>query len=352
MRRITARASWHIETIFIAMCLSLISFSCSSAETARKIAETSFPSVVMLLMEDANSQPTTLGSGFFVRENIIATNLHVVRGSYQGYAKKVGEKPKYNIIGVVGIDREMDLVLLEIENIDGPSLAFGNGQQLAVGDEVYVIGNPQGLEGTLSQGIISGIRDFGTKYVLQITAPISPGSSGGPVLNDKGRVIGVAFAALAEGQNLNFAIPAFYLSQLLTRLTPPISLASLLESPQEEGLSKSLGEQTKDAVVGENFSWNYLFQGTALAAGYYSFSLRNKIRNAVKDVYCYIIFYDEHGRALDVDVVRYSGPIPAGLAKRVSSKVHPSIRRITTGDSNYVPKTKVEFRILDFKIAG
>src|SRR5262249_3421737 len=83
-----------------------------------------------------------------------------------------------------------------------------------IGDEVYVVGNPEGLEGTFSQGIISSLR--GNDYI-QITAPISHGSSGGPVLNKNGEVIGVAVGLIEEGQNLNFAIPVSKLTQLLNR---------------------------------------------------------------------------------------------------------------------------------------
>jgi len=88
---------------------------------------------------------------------------------------------------------------------------------MATGDEIYVIGNPEGLEGTFSKGVISGIRSIDGRSYFQITAPISPGSSGGPVLNASGEVIGVAVASWRTGQNLNFAIPVFYVRSLLSR---------------------------------------------------------------------------------------------------------------------------------------
>jgi len=333
------------------MCLCLIASGYSSAQTPRDIAQKSFVSVVMLVMEDANSQPTALGSGFFVSENIVTTNLHVIRNSERGYAKIVGEKPGYDITGIVGIDAEMDLVLLEVANVRASPLPLGDSQQVAVGDEVYVVGNPQGLEGTFSKGIISGIRNFDAKSILQITAPISPGSSGGPVLNNKGEVIGVAVATLKGGQNLNFAIPVSYLSQLLTKLEPPTPLSSVPTSSKSGLLRKNFGENSIDAVVGENFAWRHPHMSRdLLSAGYYTFSLRNKLRNAAKDVYCLVIFYDKKGNPLDVDVIRYSGVILGGLAKRISGKVDPSVTRITTKYGSSVPQTKLEFRILDFKI--
>ena len=91
-----------------------------------------------------------------------------------------------------------------------------------VGESVYVAGNPRGLEGTISEGIISAIRPEGDilvdAKVLQITAAISPGSSGGPVLSGKGKVIGVSVASFRGGQNLNFAIPSNYLTELITQV--------------------------------------------------------------------------------------------------------------------------------------
>jgi S1-C subfamily serine protease len=86
----------------------------------------------------------------------------------------------------------------------------------AVGDKVYAVGNPLGLEGTFSEGIISGMRFIGGHATMQITAPISPGSSGGPILDGSGSVIGVAVATFKNGQNLNLAIPVGYVSRLLT----------------------------------------------------------------------------------------------------------------------------------------
>jgi hypothetical protein len=103
-----------------------------------------------------------------------------------------------------------------------------------VGDPVYAVGNPQGLEGTFSQGIISSIRDAGLDKLLQITAPISLGSSGGPVLNSKGEVIGVSVATFKAGQNLNFAIPSNYLKALLPNsgLAKPLTSAKSARNQQ------------------------------------------------------------------------------------------------------------------------
>ena len=117
-----------------------------------------------------------------------------------------------------------DLAILKVAAYGIKPLSLGDSDAVRVGETVYVAGNPKGLEGTLSNGIISSLRDKDTKGRLQMTAPISPGSSGGPVLNRKGEVIGVSFMTLQGGQNLNFAIPSKYLKKLITRSGTPRTL--------------------------------------------------------------------------------------------------------------------------------
>jgi tetratricopeptide (TPR) repeat protein len=94
-------------------------------------------------------------------------------------------------------------------------IKFSSGS-FSPGQKIYVIGSPLGLPATISEGIISGLRDFNGHHLIQITAPISSGSSGGPVLNDKGELVGVAVAQFKDGQNLNFAIPKNHVELLLS----------------------------------------------------------------------------------------------------------------------------------------
>src|SRR5262249_5691796 len=150
----------------------------------------------------------TLGTGFFITSNIIVTNHHVVRDATRISAKMVASGKLLAVKRVINADAKRDLALLEVYDADAPSLELGGSSSLALGQEILVIGNPEGLEGTLSMGIISGFREFGGQQFIQISAPISPGSSGGPVIDSSGKVIGVTVAALREGQNLNFAIPS------------------------------------------------------------------------------------------------------------------------------------------------
>ena len=195
------------------------------AQTAPQIAEKALAATVYLEMQDIKGMSLGVGSGFFVGDNLIATNYHVIEGAARGTAKLVGQFSTYRIEGVTATDKTNDLALLKVTMYGIKPLPLGNSSDVKIGETVYVAGNPKGLEGTFSNGIISSRRDPYAKERLQMTAPISPGSSGGPVLNSKGEVIGVSFMTLVGGQNLNFAIPSRYLTELLTESTPAKPLA-------------------------------------------------------------------------------------------------------------------------------
>lgn len=302
------------------------------------------------------AQPVSLGSGFFVRDGFVATNLHVVETSVRGYAKLVGHNSKFDIAGFVAADPAHDLVLLAVTGTKAPSLPLGDSSKVAVGDEVFAVGNPQGLEGTFSQGIISSIRQIGSDTLLQTTAPISPGSSGGPVVNDQAKVIGVAAATLKEGQNLNFAIPASYLKALLAqiRTVAPLPVKTAMGVEQGSILS-GLGGRNTEGVIGTDFKWDWPSPYDAS----FSFTLQNRLRDPIRNAYCLVVFYGAKGDPLDVAVVQYEGLIPAGLGKRVSGHEVPgSVRDLTSAwvgrdgvNWELNPLARVEIRVLDFRIA-
>ena len=191
-----------------------------TSQTPQQIAKSVLTSTVLIVMEDANGKSISSGSGFFIERGMIATNLHVVEGVFKGYVKRVGTNKKYPIIGIAAMDSRQDLAILIVPDFGAPILPLGNSDKVQVGESIYVAGNPIGfLEGTFSNGIVSGVREFRVDSKrIQITAPISKGSSGGPVLNSKGEVIGVAVSTITAGQNLNFAIPSNYLNELLNKV--------------------------------------------------------------------------------------------------------------------------------------
>ena len=219
------KSLWQLLLIIPVIVLIFCTISTVPAQTVPQIAEKALAATVYLEMQDSNGLPLGFGSGFFVRDNLIATNYHVIEGAARGTAKLVGQFSTYTIEGVTATDQTNDLALLKVTVSGIKPLPLGNSSDVKIGETVYVAGNPKGLEGTFSDGIISSRRDQYTKERLQMTAPISPGSSGGPVLNSKGEVIGISSMTLVGGQNLNFAIPSRYLTELLPESKPAKPLA-------------------------------------------------------------------------------------------------------------------------------
>ncbi len=181
----------------------------------REIAKQTLPSTVSIFMDTPRSKLLTIGSGFFVTEDIVATNYHVIKGNTKGYVKVNGQTGRFRIISLVEVDKENDLALLRIEGVKVRPLALNWDNSTAIGDTIFAVGDPEGLNGTFSQGIVSSQRNLNGRSLIQITAPISHGSSGGPILNERGEVIAVAVGAISSGQALNFAIPVSLLRPLI-----------------------------------------------------------------------------------------------------------------------------------------
>ena len=119
----------------------------------------------------------------------------------------------YEVKRIASVSKALDLAILEVGQAQQP-VKIVSIERVGVGDKVVAIGNPRGLEGSVSEGIISAIRGTEGVQVLQITAPISPGSSGGPLFSAAGEVVGVTTATLRDSQSLNFAVPAVLLLTL------------------------------------------------------------------------------------------------------------------------------------------
>lgn len=342
-----------------ALYLSAFLIHCSlAAQTVRQLAENTFPSVVLLVMQDADRQPVSLGSGFFVGDGLIATNVHVVRGASSGEARRVGLARTYEVSSLVAVDASADLAVLKIPGFAAPPLRLGQSEDVAVGDAVYAIGNPEGLEGTFSQGIVSGIRTIGADKLLQITAPISPGSSGGPVINGRGEVVGVAVATFSEGQNLNFAIPSSYLVSLLKRIGPsrPLSAEKQLQGSTDL-FARMFSAKNADVVTADDFAWDPAFHGV------FSFTFRNHLRVAVKNIHFYVVFFegDKEGGYKPIDymegVTCGDVVIPPSFAKYIEETVNLNPKRylgdcrpLSVSSAVGERTTKEEVRVLDFKV--
>jgi hypothetical protein len=204
----------------------------------KQVIDRVLPSVVLISAQDENGEVVGLGSGFFIQPGLIATNLHVFTRASQATVKLLGDGKSYKVTQVVGIDMRRDLCVVRVDNVSTPPLSLGPPATISLGDDVIVIGNPLGLEGTVSRGIVSGLRE--EEGLVQIDAAISPGSSGGPVINSKGQVIGVAVSSLVRGQNLNFAVAAEHLALLKFQFKVPVDVAGAL----------SLKDRQKDKLKG------------------------------------------------------------------------------------------------------
>ena len=170
---------------------------------------------IAVLVAAGQSLPK-MGTGFYIKSTgLLLTNFHVIEGAEQVGVKLPPDGATYKAHKVKGYDLTNDLAILEVETGAVKPVTLGNSDEAYVGEPITVISNPGGLEQTVSNGLLSGIRDFNGRKLLQISAPISPGSSGAPVFNERGEVIGVVVAYLPFGQNLNFAIPINYAKPLL-----------------------------------------------------------------------------------------------------------------------------------------
>jgi hypothetical protein len=170
----------------------------------------------------------SLGSGFFIQDNIIVTNYHVIEGGTDAFCFLNNSNIAYKVDGYLAVDKNSDLILLKVSTLNRPAIKFSTSNEV-IGQNVYVIGSPKGLPGTISDGIISAYREIEGNRLIQMTAPISSGSSGGPVLNSSGELIGISVSQIVSGQNLNFAIPKSNLKALLNYKSDyPKSLESLI----------------------------------------------------------------------------------------------------------------------------
>jgi hypothetical protein len=210
------------------------------------IAKAANGAIVTIVMAN-NDRLVARGTGFLVSEDgMIVTNYHVIETGNVAIVK-FPDGTVLPVDGVLAADKSRDLAVIKIHGKTFLTLAMGNSDRIQVGEDVVAIGNPLGLELTVSNGIISGVRstkELGGKF-LQTTAPISPGSSGGPLFNMFGVVVGINSMYLEGGENLNFAIPVNDAKHLLTNQFATLhSLPN--EQPSENATSTEGNENSND----------------------------------------------------------------------------------------------------------
>ena len=167
---------------------------------------------------DSKGNPLKYGSGVFIKSNLIVTNVHVIEGGTSFIAKRNSDGKEF-ALEVYKLDISHDVAILLTKNFNSPKFLKINSKFPRIGNEIWVAGTPMGQEGTISNGIISSIekvKNFDYD-LLQFTAPISSGSSGGPLVNNNLELIGITVLTIKENaaQNINFAVPAKYILNLL-----------------------------------------------------------------------------------------------------------------------------------------
>jgi hypothetical protein len=190
------------------------------------VARIANPATVMIVTLNNHGDTLGLGSGFVVTATgVIVTNYHVMRGASAAIVRfSSGEQ--FDRVQALDADADHDVAVLKIPGYGLTVLAPAPAVPPA-GAKLVVIGAPRGLDFTVSEGIVSALRMENGRQWIQMTAPISPGSSGGPVLNEQGQVVGISTMYRTDGQALNFAVPIKYAMGLVHELSTPRHLASV-----------------------------------------------------------------------------------------------------------------------------
>jgi len=241
-------------TLFVGLLFSILRATDVRASDIPEVVRKAKPAVVQIVSTDAHGNMSS-GTGFFITpEGLLLTNYHVIKD-----ARTVGARTPsgayYPFTGEWTRLPNVDIAMLKFNANDVSCLQLDSNVQVEEGQRVLVIGNPEGLQGTVSDGLVAAIRQNG--QYIQITAPISHGSSGSPVLNESGQVIGVATSMVVDGQNLNFAISSAAIDVAMKQWSS--TSANAQAKPQSRSNSTQLSGHTQ-AVI-EQFVNAYIKAG-------------------------------------------------------------------------------------------
>jgi len=249
---------------FSTLFFLLLTFSQYALASLTDLYEKSKESVVTITVRDKDESPIRTGTGFFVEDGAkIATNFHVVEGASSIEIKTLAGDV-FSVQEIYAVDVVRDLAILKSTKKGTPlKLQFEKNK---IGSNVAVIGSPLGLEGSLSTGIISSYREAVDFIAYQTTAAISPGNSGGPLINENGEVIGITTFTLSEGQSLNFAVSSFYLSPLLkhSKAHPLSGFNRISKSSEKDKEATSLPVVSKE-VFHEGGVVEIIFRNNSLS---------------------------------------------------------------------------------------
>lgn len=205
--------SFSFRHAAFAAVLFFVTFT-AHAKTASEIYEQAARSTVVVENINDKGEIAGFGSGVVLPDGNVVTNCHVIKDASQ--LKIRSSKNKFPV-ALQYSDLDRDVCLLSIVGLNAPAVMVGSTKMLKVGAKVFAIGAPKGLELTLSDGIVSSLREVEGGHYIQITAAISPGSSGGGLFDENGTLVGLTTFFITEGQNLNFAVPVEWVTELVMR---------------------------------------------------------------------------------------------------------------------------------------
>lgn len=180
-------------------------------------------SVVMVYAADTSHKIVGRGSGVVVARDLFVTNCHVIA---RGKIFLAGYRHERLPAHLMAYDADKDLCVLAVRGLDATPARIGDSGAVHVGQRVYAVGTPEGFELTLSEGLVSGLREAAGGRYIQTTAPLSEGSSGGGLFDREGRLVGITSFIFSAGQNLNFAAPADWAVELAKKASGAASEAS------------------------------------------------------------------------------------------------------------------------------
>lgn len=246
------------HTLLAALLLAVFTVH---AKTGGEIYEQAAKSTVVVRNVGANGKPQSMGSGVVLADGEVVTNCHVVKGASQ---LRVRIKDKEYPATLRYSDWDRDVCSVSVAGLNAPAVMVGSTRSLKVGAKVYAIGAPKGLELTLSDGIVSSLREVEGGRYIQTTAAISPGSSGGGLFDENGTLVGLTTFYYAEGQNLNFAVPVEWVKELSKRS----SKAAASTQPVTQWLHEAIElNQRKDwpAMLDHSLRWTKAQPGRQIA---------------------------------------------------------------------------------------
>ena len=233
-----------ITGFLLTVLMSLVTFAQTTFNPAEVTKKTAAGVVVI---KGFTPQGNAVGAGFLVSsDGKIVTTLHLIQNFNSG-GVQLANGEVFDSFTILAFDQRKDLAIIKVSGFDLPNIELGNSNRVSPGEQVVLIGSPQGLQGSVTTGVVSAIRDLEGFKIIQTDAAANPGNSGGPLLNANGQAIGVLDFKLRGSENLNFALPINYIRGMLNDLKVPMTLAEL---------QTQLGN-TPDVFIGGGNSTSY-----------------------------------------------------------------------------------------------